>query len=205
MATRPASSITPASPTVTRCSRRGGSSSRRSKRSSPARRSPTIITSMPRAVSALGCARSTPAAAAAPRAGARCSSRSGAGAAARPRPGPQNGAPSARTPLPALAGRARLIDEKDASMPELPELEVVREVLARRLAGRRIDAVTLAPRGGPIVVRDLTGQGFARVLTGLTLESAARRGKFLLLTLPGSPYLLAVNPKLTRRLPLSAP
>jgi len=90
-------------------------------------------------------------------------------------------------------------------MPELPELEVVREVLARRLAGRRIEQVTLAPRGGPIVVRDLTGQGFARVLTGLTLESAARRGKFLLLTFAGSPYLLAVNPKLTGRFQLCAP
>lgn len=90
-------------------------------------------------------------------------------------------------------------------MPELPELEVVREVLARRLAGRRIEAVTVAPRGGPIVVRDLTGKGFIRVLTGLTLESAARRGKFLLLTFAGSPHLLAVNPKLTGRFQLCAP
>src|SRR3989304_2566542 len=34
------------------------------------------------------------------------------------------------------------------AVPELPELEVVREVLTRRLTGRRIEAVTLAPHGG---------------------------------------------------------
>jgi formamidopyrimidine-DNA glycosylase len=90
-------------------------------------------------------------------------------------------------------------------MPELPELEVVREVLGRRLVGRRIEAVTIAPRGGPIVVRDLTGQGFARLLTSATLESVARRGKFLLLAFVRSPFTLAVNPKLTGRFQLCAP
>jgi formamidopyrimidine-DNA glycosylase len=90
-------------------------------------------------------------------------------------------------------------------MPELPELEVVREVLGRRLVGRRIEAVTIAPRGGPIVVRDLTGQGFAQLLTSATLESVARRGKFLLLAFVRSPFTLAVNPKLTGRFQLCAP
>jgi len=68
-------------------------------------------------------------------------------------------------------------------MPELPELEVVREVLARRLTGRRIEQVMVAPKGGPILIRDLTGQGFATLLTGSLIESVARRGKFLLFTL----------------------
>ncbi len=90
-------------------------------------------------------------------------------------------------------------------MPELPELEVVREVLERRLAGRRIEAITIAPRGGPIVVRDLSGQGFSRVLTGARWGSVARRGKFLLLSFVDSPYILAVNPKLTGRFQLCAP
>jgi formamidopyrimidine-DNA glycosylase len=90
-------------------------------------------------------------------------------------------------------------------MPELPELEVVREVLGRRLGGRRIEAVTVAPRGGPIVVRDLTGGGFARQLAGTTIETVARRGKFLLLSLQSSPLVLAVNPKLTGRFQLCKP
>jgi formamidopyrimidine-DNA glycosylase len=90
-------------------------------------------------------------------------------------------------------------------MPELPELEVVRDVLNRRLGGRRIEAITVAPRGGPIVVRDLTGQGFARQLTGLALEKAARRGKFLIFSFRESPCLLAVNPKLTGRFQLCRP
>src|SRR3972149_5642783 len=81
-------------------------------------------------------------------------------------------------------------------MPELPELEVVREVLARRLAGRRIEQVTLAPRGGRVS---------PRVPRAPPRAPAPRRGKFLLLTFAGSPYLLAVNPKLTGRFQLCAP
>ena len=90
-------------------------------------------------------------------------------------------------------------------MPELPELEVVREVLGRRLRGRLIKAVTVAPRGGPIVIRDLTGQGFIRLLTAATFEAVARRGKFLLFTFANAPFTLAVNPKLTGRFQLCAP
>lgn len=90
-------------------------------------------------------------------------------------------------------------------LPELPELEVVREVLARRLVGRRIEGVTVAPRGGPIVVRDLTGRGFSRCLTGSTFQTVARRGKFLLFTLLPSSLTLAVNPKLAGRFQLCPP
>jgi formamidopyrimidine-DNA glycosylase len=102
-------------------------------------------------------------------------------------------------------------------MPELPELEIVRDVLQRRLVGRRIMEVSLSPKGGPIVVRDLTGHGFREGLMGRSIESVQRRGKFLLFGLssetgpkPGGsrregPLTLAVNPKLTGRLQLSAP
>lgn len=90
-------------------------------------------------------------------------------------------------------------------MPELPELEVVREVLTRRLVSRRIEAVTVAPKGGPIVVRDLTGHGFAERLTGAEIQAVARRGKFLLFTLSPSGLVLAVNPKLTGRFQLCPP
>ena len=90
-------------------------------------------------------------------------------------------------------------------MPELPELEVVREVLTRRLVGRRIESVTVAPKGGPIVVRDLTGRGFVECLTRAKIQSVARRGKFLLFTLSPSSLTLAVNPKLTGRFQLCPP
>lgn len=48
-------------------------------------------------------------------------------------------------------------------MPELPELEVVRDVLQRRIGGRQITGVTLSPRGAPIVAREqfLAGIGNA--------------------------------------------
>jgi formamidopyrimidine-DNA glycosylase len=94
-------------------------------------------------------------------------------------------------------------------VPELPELEIVRDVLQRRLVGRRIMEVSLSPKGGPIVARDLTGHGFREGLTGRSIESVQRRGKFLLFGLgpeTGPPPLtLAVNPKLTGRLQLSGP
>ncbi|MBL8055448.1 MAG: Fpg/Nei family DNA glycosylase [Anaerolineales bacterium] len=92
-------------------------------------------------------------------------------------------------------------------MPELPELEVVCEVLQRRLVGQTLAAVDVLPPGGPIVARDLTGQGFAAVLTGAAVTAAARRGKFLIFTLApaaGGPLWLAVNPKLAGRLQLAA-
>ncbi len=92
-------------------------------------------------------------------------------------------------------------------MPELPELEVVQEVLRRRVVGRTIDRVQILGSGGGIVVRDLTHLGFAETLTGKTFASITRRGKFLLFTLaPADPPLyLALNPKLAGRLQLVPP
>ena len=94
-------------------------------------------------------------------------------------------------------------------MPELPELEVVCEVLQRRVIGQTIAAVEVAPAGGPIVVRDLTHTGFVQTLTGATFAEIARRGKFLLFSLEtavsAGPLYLVINPKLTGRLQLAAP
>ncbi len=91
-------------------------------------------------------------------------------------------------------------------MPELPELEVVREVLQRRVAGQRIIGVQVLPPGGPIVVRDLTNKGIETSLQDATITSITRRGKFLIFSFqkntPG--LFLAVNPKLTGRLHLAA-
>jgi formamidopyrimidine-DNA glycosylase len=68
-------------------------------------------------------------------------------------------------------------------MPELPELEVVQEVLNRRIVGQTITAAEGIPPGAAIVIRDLTGEGFGAVLAGATFESIVRRGKFLVFTL----------------------
>ncbi|MBI5879162.1 MAG: Fpg/Nei family DNA glycosylase [Chloroflexi bacterium] len=92
-------------------------------------------------------------------------------------------------------------------MPELPELEVVAEVLRRRVVGLRVGGVELF-RGSAIVVRDLTHVGFAEHMTGATLAGATRRGKFLVCPLEpaaGDALFLVINPKLTGRLQLVAP
>lgn len=91
-------------------------------------------------------------------------------------------------------------------MPELPELEVVRDVLHRRVVGKTITAVDVLPPGGAIVTRDLTHGGFAKSLINATIQSIARRGKFLLFTLEHNDrFFLVINPKLSGRLQLSAP
>jgi formamidopyrimidine-DNA glycosylase len=91
-------------------------------------------------------------------------------------------------------------------MPELPELEVVRDVLQRRVVGRTITDVQLLPPGGPIVVRDIAGAGFEAALSGVEIAEIRRRGKFLVFGFHAEPasLFLAINPKLTGRLQLAA-
>ncbi|HTP01589.1 MAG TPA: DNA-formamidopyrimidine glycosylase family protein [Anaerolineales bacterium] len=92
-------------------------------------------------------------------------------------------------------------------MPELPELEVVREVLQRRALGETVAEVQVLPPGGPIVIRDMIGSGFAATLAGQTISGVARRGKFLVLGFGERqpPCFLAINPKLSGRLQLAQP
>ena len=92
-------------------------------------------------------------------------------------------------------------------MPELPELEVVREVLQRRIIGQTITVVEIIPPGGPVVVRDLSYAGFETALTGATITALARRGKYLVFTLQAglAPLFIVLNPKLTGRLQLAGP
>lgn len=74
-------------------------------------------------------------------------------------------------------------------MPELPEVEVVREGLERHVLGATITRVeVLHPRP---VRRDLRGPvGFADALTGRRIEAARRRGKYLWLPLDNGDALL---------------
>ncbi len=94
-------------------------------------------------------------------------------------------------------------------MPELPELEVVCEVLQRRVVGRAIERAELVQPTAALVVRDLTGRGFVESLTGAQVSDVRRRGKFLVLELvprdtsAGATLQLVINPKLTGRLQLA--
>ena len=90
-------------------------------------------------------------------------------------------------------------------MPELPELEVVCEVLNRRVASQVIERVEVLPPGGAIVVRDYTRQGLAAALEGHSFEEIARCGQFLRFAVAKSPLWLVINPKLTGRLQLATP
>jgi formamidopyrimidine-DNA glycosylase len=69
-------------------------------------------------------------------------------------------------------------------VPELPEVETVRDGLQRWVAGRTVAAVEVRH---PRAVRRHLGGGadLAARLTGLTVEAAARRGKYLWLPLAG--------------------
>lgn len=80
-------------------------------------------------------------------------------------------------------------------MPELPDLEVIRERLAERVVGLQIVSADLLR---PIIVRDLTG-GEVADLAGRSITSVGRRGKFLLLGLEGG-ATIAINPMLAGRI-----
>jgi formamidopyrimidine-DNA glycosylase len=75
-------------------------------------------------------------------------------------------------------------------MPELPEVETVRDGLARHVVGRTVaTARVLNPRA---VRRDERGPaGFEAALAGRPLKKAERRGKYLWLTLDDNEALLA--------------
>lgn len=75
-------------------------------------------------------------------------------------------------------------------MPELPEVETVREGLERHAVGRTVEAARIVhPRA---VRRDPRGPaGFEAAMAGRPLKRAERRGKYLWLTLDDDEALLA--------------
>ena len=83
-------------------------------------------------------------------------------------------------------------------MPELPDLTVVADALHAALAGRPVLSAT-AP--GPLAVRGTPAELDA--LSGQTVVSIRRRGKFLLIDLDRDE--IAANPMLTGRFQLAAP
>jgi len=83
-----------------------------------------------------------------------------------------------------------------SSMPELPDLEVVKAVLGPKIVGVKIGRVEVLQ---PLVIRQPGPDEFESILTDNTFREIDRRGKFLLLTLD-SRLILAIHFMLTGRL-----
>jgi formamidopyrimidine-DNA glycosylase len=91
-------------------------------------------------------------------------------------------------------------------MPELPDLEVIREYLAPRLAGAEIVSAEVRR---PVVVRNLLGGDAVAQLVGRRFAGAGRRGKFLVLPLEAEEergeFFVVINPMLAGRLRYGPP
>ncbi|MBD3245667.1 MAG: bifunctional DNA-formamidopyrimidine glycosylase/DNA-(apurinic or apyrimidinic site) lyase [Candidatus Omnitrophica bacterium] len=72
-------------------------------------------------------------------------------------------------------------------MPELPEVETIKNQLKHRIAGRRILRVR-AP--DPRVIKGCTFSEFRTRIEGLLVRNVSRRGKALLVALDGAQFLL---------------
>lgn len=81
-------------------------------------------------------------------------------------------------------------------MPELPDIEVIKDFLTAHVAGQRIESVDHV---GAIVVRSLLPGDPTSILVARTITSAARQGKFLLLPLDNGTQIV-INFMLTGRL-----
>ena len=86
-------------------------------------------------------------------------------------------------------------------MPELPDLEVIREFLSPRIVGVSIASAQVRR---PIVVRNLLGGDVADHLVGRRFADVGRRGKFLLLPLDDGATLV-IHPMLAGRIRYGEP
>jgi formamidopyrimidine-DNA glycosylase len=86
-------------------------------------------------------------------------------------------------------------------MPELPDLEVIREYLAPHILNVPIVSVDLRR---PFLLRNLLGGDAADHLVGRWFTAAKRRGKFLILPLEGGACLV-IHPMLAGRLRYGEP
>jgi len=73
-------------------------------------------------------------------------------------------------------------------MPELPEVEVVRAVLAKELAGKKIKTVAIT--NGRTVGRHKTAKDFRAKVEGRAIKSVARLGRNLLISLDDTTTLV---------------
>ncbi len=84
-------------------------------------------------------------------------------------------------------------------MPELPEVETIKNELLPHVIGRRITDVTLLWEG---IVRQLSVEEFRSRLAGQEITAVARRGKYLIFSL-SSGDLLVIHLRMTGSLLLS--
>src|SRR5437660_10571737 len=78
------------------------------------------------------------------------------------------------------------------AMPELPELEVLREYLGPRLEGKRISEVWTSPKLS-FLLRTPPDE-FARQLTGGVFARTCRRGKFFIFDISGQQLVVNAMP-----------
>jgi len=71
-------------------------------------------------------------------------------------------------------------------MPELPDVEGFRRVIAEHGTGRRITSVRVAD---PHVLHDVSPGRLRETLTGLSFREPERHGKWLVVPLSGRPVL----------------
>ena len=86
-------------------------------------------------------------------------------------------------------------------MPEAPDLEVIKDVLERRVRGLSISGARVLK---PLELRVLATNDFARDVTGRCILGFTRRGKFLIADLSDD-RALVINPMLTGAVQLCSP
>jgi formamidopyrimidine-DNA glycosylase len=86
-------------------------------------------------------------------------------------------------------------------VPELPDLEIIREFLAPRLAAVQIASAHVLR---PLIVRNFYGDDVNARLAGRRISRVERRGKFLILTLDDGQFLV-FHPMLAGRIRYGAP
>jgi formamidopyrimidine-DNA glycosylase len=74
-------------------------------------------------------------------------------------------------------------------MPELPEVETVRAVLARDLVGKKVKACAVT--NGRVVRRHPSAKEFRALIEGRTVKSVSRLGKYLVVALDNGHHLVA--------------
>jgi formamidopyrimidine-DNA glycosylase len=88
----------------------------------------------------------------------------------------------------------------EKTVPEIPDLEAVREVLQTHVVGGIVEA---APVYHAWAIRSLTGEAFERTLPGQTLRSVRRRGKYMIFRFDR--HSIVIHPMLTGRFQLCEP
>ena len=81
-------------------------------------------------------------------------------------------------------------------MPELPEVETVKNQLAEKIVGKKIENVDIRL---PKMVRGVTPAGFKKKVTGAKITKVSRRAKFLIIELNNN-YALVIHLKMTGQL-----